>query len=180
MEVSLFFGYDVNTDKTREAGANEPPSEVDVMHICIPCHSQKDFVDHVVNYVGRFKPELMVINSTVPPGTTEKVHRRCCVHIARSPVRGVHKSLNRMRKELKHWTKYVGDVDVRSARLIKKALREDRVKSQNHVVSFRNGVDDSVADSEIKWKTQGGYHGKGRKGQEKNTESRKKDDWDHR
>jgi len=98
------------------------------MHICIPCHSQKDFVDHVVNYVGRFKPELMIINSTVPPGTTEKVHIKCGGHIAHSPVRGVHKSLNHMKKELKRWTKYVGGVNVRSAELAKRHFEKTGLK----------------------------------------------------
>lgn len=105
------YGFDIDSAKMREIGQepNDLPSKVDVMHVCIPCIGQQKFVDIVSENAERFKPKLVIINSTVPPGTTMKVyegHGRCLV--AHSPIRGVHKSHEYMKWELKRWTKYVG------------------------------------------------------------------------
>jgi UDP-N-acetyl-D-mannosaminuronate dehydrogenase len=82
------------------------------MHVCIPCADQSKFVGDVVGYLRRFNPKLAIIESTVPPGTTMKIHAHHsgCL-LAHSPVRGVHKSLEHMKWELKRWTKFVGGVD---------------------------------------------------------------------
>jgi UDP-N-acetyl-D-mannosaminuronate dehydrogenase len=113
----LVFGFDVDMAKMREVGLEVTPSEVDVMHICFPCRSQTDFVRSVADYVRRFSPRLTIIDSTVPPRTTEKVNEYCDCHVAHSPVRGVHKNSEYMKWELRRWTKYVGGVDARSAEL---------------------------------------------------------------
>jgi len=116
------YGFDVKEEKMREVGQDPSflPDEVDVMHVCIPCFSRDEFVDTVAGYVARFKPKLVIVNSTVQPGTTMELHKRCggCL-VAHSPIRGVHKSLEHMKWELKRWTKYVGGVDVKSAELAK-------------------------------------------------------------
>ena len=85
------------------------------MHVCIPCGSQNKFVDAVVSYVERVKPKLVIIHSTVPPGTTRRVFERCGCRVAHSSVRGVHDSLEHMKWELKRWTKYVGGADAEAA-----------------------------------------------------------------
>jgi UDP-N-acetyl-D-mannosaminuronate dehydrogenase len=102
------YAFDIDEEKIRQIGQKAPPERVDVMHVCIPCADQKKFVDTVVSYAERFKPKLAIIDSTVPPGTTQQVHTRCSCFVAHSPIRGVHKSLEYMKWELKRWTKYVG------------------------------------------------------------------------
>jgi len=42
------------------------------MHICIPCVNTKEFVETAVEYIERFKPKLVIINSKVTPETTRK------------------------------------------------------------------------------------------------------------
>jgi len=116
------YGYDINNEKMREVKQTTLPSEVDVMHVCIPCFSQDEFVNAVVGYVKQYKPKLVIINSTVPPGTTMDAHKRCGCLFAHSPVRGVHKSLEHMKWELKRWIKYVGGVDAESAKAARKHL----------------------------------------------------------
>jgi UDP-N-acetyl-D-mannosaminuronate dehydrogenase len=69
----------------------------------------------VAGYVKQFKPELLIINSTVPPGTTKKAQQSCKCLVAHSPARGVHKSPEHMKWEMKRWTKYVGGADAKSA-----------------------------------------------------------------
>jgi len=107
----LVYGFDVDETKMSSIAQGNIPEEVDVMHICIPCSSQNKFVNVVVGYVKRFKPKLLIVNSTVPPGTTQKIHGGCGCLVAHSPVRGMHKNLEHMKWELKRWTKYVGGVN---------------------------------------------------------------------
>jgi UDP-N-acetyl-D-mannosaminuronate dehydrogenase len=108
-------GFDVDEVKMRAVGQGTVPSKVGVMHVCIPCPSRDGFVNVVSRYVKQFQPKLVILNSTVPPGTTKALHDRCAhLLVAHSPVRGVHKSLEHMKWELKRWTKYVGGVDADS------------------------------------------------------------------
>jgi UDP-N-acetyl-D-mannosaminuronate dehydrogenase len=113
------FGFDIDEEKMRAAGQKALPKQVDVMHVCIPCFDEEKFAKAVQSSVKRFKPRLMIIDSTVPPGTTQTLFKRCGCLVAHSPVRGVHKSLEHMKGELKRWTKYVGGVTVQSAEAAK-------------------------------------------------------------
>jgi UDP-N-acetyl-D-mannosaminuronate dehydrogenase len=128
------YGFDVNAEKMQSARQSEDvlPYAVDVMHVCIPCADKEDFVNSVVGYVERFKPELVIINSTVAPGTTAEIHRRIngACFVAHSPVRGVHKSLDYMKWELKRWTKYVGGVNEESAEKAKKHFEKLGLKTK--------------------------------------------------
>jgi UDP-N-acetyl-D-mannosaminuronate dehydrogenase len=127
------YGYDLDADKMREIGQSAVlPDKFDVMHVCIPCHDKEGFVKSVAGYVERYKPKLVIINSTVAPGTTVDVHRRIkggCL-VAHSPVRGVHKSLEHMKWELKRWTKYVGGADAKSAEAAEKHFEEAGLKTK--------------------------------------------------
>jgi len=106
------YGFDLDRKKMEEIGQAEFPESFNVMHVCIPCADQSKFVGDVVGYLRRFNSKLAIIESTVPPGTTMKIHAHHsgCL-LAHSPVRGVHKSLEYMKWELRRWTKFVGGVD---------------------------------------------------------------------
>ncbi|MEM2779986.1 MAG: GDP-mannose dehydrogenase [Candidatus Bathyarchaeia archaeon] len=127
------YGYDLDEKKMRDAGQTVAlPDKFDVMHVCIPCHDKDEFVDNVVDYVERFKPRLLIINSTVAPGTTIDIYRRvkgACL-VAHSPVRGVHKSLEHMKWELRRWTKYVGGIDAESTEEAKKHFEKAGLKTK--------------------------------------------------
>jgi UDP-N-acetyl-D-mannosaminuronate dehydrogenase len=56
----------------------------------------------------RFTPEYAIINSTVQPGTTNKIYEKVKIPIAYSPIRGKH---TRMLEDIYHYTKYVSGVD---------------------------------------------------------------------
>jgi UDP-N-acetyl-D-mannosaminuronate dehydrogenase len=73
-----------------------------ILNICIPFIS--DFVNVVNEYIDRFKPELVVIHSTVAPGTTAKIIGKVC----HSPVRGLHPNLD---LGIKTFLKYIGSED---------------------------------------------------------------------
>jgi UDP-N-acetyl-D-mannosaminuronate dehydrogenase len=103
------FGYDIDKEKMRFLGNQQLPKKIDTMHICLPCSNRDKFVDTTVGYVQKFNPKLTIIDSTVPPETTLTINKQCKGFlVAYSPIRGVHKSLEHMKWEIKRWTKYVG------------------------------------------------------------------------
>ena len=77
-----------------------------VLHIAYP--ALKNFVTVTKKYIKEYNPELVVIHSTIPVGTTRKI-ASFAVH---SPVRGVHPKLE---KGIKTFVKYFGGRDAKKA-----------------------------------------------------------------
>ena len=73
------------------------------MHVCVG-YSDK-FIETVKNYNATFNPELIIIHSTVPVGTTSKIKD---VNIVHSPIRGIHPNLY---DGITKFVKYVGGDD---------------------------------------------------------------------
>ena len=71
------------------------------LHVCIP-HT-KNFKKNVLQLIKKFKPEIVVIHSTISPNTTSSLQSVCDIPIMYSATRGVHK---RMLTDLKRYTKY--------------------------------------------------------------------------
>jgi UDP-N-acetyl-D-mannosaminuronate dehydrogenase len=112
------YGLDLDETKIRATRQDQSklPKKIDIMHICIPCKNQDKYVATVSSYAKQFKPNLLIINSTVPPGTTKKVQQSYKCLVAHSPVRGVHKSPEHMKWEIKRWTKYVGGANAKATK----------------------------------------------------------------
>jgi len=124
------YGWDVDEKKMQDVQQGGLPKEVDVLHICYGCRDQESFVKATVDYMRRFRPELTIINSTVPPRTTEKVHTLSGGRIVHSPVRGTHKTRESMKRYLLFLTKYIGGVDYESARLARKHFEMAGLKTK--------------------------------------------------
>jgi UDP-N-acetyl-D-mannosaminuronate dehydrogenase len=75
-----------------------------VLHICYPFQIP-DFFGTTSGYVGKYQPELTIIHSTVPPGTTRKVQALVQSPLVYSPVRGKH---SKMESDMLHYRKFVG------------------------------------------------------------------------
>jgi UDP-N-acetyl-D-mannosaminuronate dehydrogenase len=116
------YGLDIDETRMREVmGDKKMPKTFDVMHICYRCTSQEKFVKTSFNYIIKFKPKLAIINSTVPPGTTQKIHELSnFILLAHSPIRGMHDSLASMKSDIQFWTKYVGGTTREAAEAAKK------------------------------------------------------------
>ena len=131
-EEDVFTVYGLDLDETKMLATDHDrsklPKEVDTMHICLPCKIQEKFVDTVASYAKQFKPKLLIINSTVPPGTTKKVQQSCKTLVAHSPARGVHKSPEHMKWEMKRWTKYVGGADAKASEAASKHFEKIHLK----------------------------------------------------
>ena len=126
----LVYVCDVDKEKMQDIRQGDLPREVDVLHICYRCSGQEEFVNTTVDYVRQFRPKLTIINSTVPPGTTEKVYTLSGGHVVHSPVRGMHKSRKRMKRDLLFWTKYIGGVDEKSSELARRHFEELGLKTK--------------------------------------------------
>ena len=122
--------WDVDNRIMQDFQQDGLPEEVDVLHVCYPCSDQESFVKATLNYMKRFRPKLTIINSTVPPGTTQKVHILSGRRMAHSPVRGMHKNGESMKRYLLFLTKYIGGVDEESASLARKHFEDLGLKTK--------------------------------------------------
>jgi len=101
-KTTLAAGYDVNqklVDKTKLAKYDKLQTRF--LHICIPF--TKKFNSNVISLYEKFKPQGMVIHSTISPNTTKTIQSRVSVPVIYSATRGVHK---RMLYDLRRYTKF--------------------------------------------------------------------------
>lgn len=103
----------------------EVNKKIDVCHLCYPYF--ENFADIAINYIKKYNPNLTIIESTVPPGTTEKIFKKTKKPIVHSPVRGMHPDLS---KYIKYGTKYIGPADKNSADLAKKYYESVGIKTK--------------------------------------------------
>lgn len=75
---------------------------VQILHVCFPFGPE--FVASAARYVARYRPEVVVVNSTVVPGTTRAIQEETATPAVYSPVRGKHA---RMAEELRRYRKFV-------------------------------------------------------------------------
>lgn len=73
------------------------PTGVDVMHICFPY--SETFVEDVRAYMQQFEPLHVIVYSTVPIGTCEKIGD----FVAHSPVEGKHPDLELSIRTMERW-----------------------------------------------------------------------------
>jgi UDP-N-acetyl-D-mannosaminuronate dehydrogenase len=115
------YGFDLDKKKMREiTGTSKLPKTVDVMHVCYPCTKQETFVHVTSDYMREIKPKLTIIESTVPPGTAQKIYEITKLPMVDSPIRGMHESLKTMKRDMLFWSKYVGGTTKESAKAAQK------------------------------------------------------------
>jgi UDP-N-acetyl-D-mannosaminuronate dehydrogenase len=68
----------------------------------------------------KIKPKLTIIESTVPPGTTQRICEITKLPMVYSPIRGMHESLETMKRDILYWKKYIGAVTKESAEAARK------------------------------------------------------------
>jgi len=101
-KTSLVTGYDINQSKIdRKKLTKSQKIKTSFLHICIPFSSK--FNQNVIGLVKKFQPEVVVIHSTISPGTTKKLQSKLSIPVIYSATRGIHK---RMLYDLKRYTKF--------------------------------------------------------------------------
>jgi UDP-N-acetyl-D-mannosaminuronate dehydrogenase len=97
-----------------------------VMHVCYPFQI-KDFAGTTARYTEQYRPELVIINSTVAPGTTRKVSEAIKgVPVVYSPVRGKHA---RMVSDMLKYAKFVAGFDAGSSQAAEEHFRKAGFKT---------------------------------------------------
>lgn len=130
-------GYDTNP-KLVDANKIEKYANLKTsfLHICIPFN--KNFIKNVISLSHRFKPQIIVIHSTISPGTTSKLQSMLKIPVIYSATRGVHK---RMLNDLKRYTKFFA-IDV-------KAPQKDWTSSEYSKLMKKAGVKTKQMSSPI-------------------------------
>jgi UDP-N-acetyl-D-mannosaminuronate dehydrogenase len=107
--------------------ARDVAGPVDLLHVCYPAEIA-DFVGATAGYVKRYHPEIVVIHSTVPVGTTRAVQAVVPVTVVHSPVRGKHA---RMEEELVRYTKFIGTSDPGTAARVERYFQEAGMRTRS-------------------------------------------------
>ncbi|MCL5069175.1 MAG: hypothetical protein M1368_12615 [Thaumarchaeota archaeon] len=111
-----------------------------VMHICFPCRDKDAFVKMATSYIDRFKPSLVLIESTVSPGTTTAIYEELENEplLCHSPVRG--NMTEGMKKGLFQYTKYIGPI-----------TQEAGIKAKEYyeTLGFKTKICGSPIDTEL-------------------------------
>ena len=94
-------------------------SKVKILNICLP-YSVK-FVEITNAYIEEYQPEITIIHSTVPVGTTKELNGPC-VH---SPVRGVHPNL---KQGIETFYKFIGYNNTQDLEVVKEHYRQLDIK----------------------------------------------------
>jgi len=100
------YGYDSDSSKTVNT-LDEVSRPVDFLHVAFPFKNRELFVRSVLEYVDIFSPGVVVVHSSVAPGTTRVIQSRTDADVVYSPVRGKHPHL---RDHLLFWPKWVSGV----------------------------------------------------------------------
>lgn len=115
-EVGQAIGKCYKKPKIKDIKRDDGLQGVDILHICIPYGPK--FIDSVSAAIKEIKPGLTIINSTVAPGTTQKISQKfpgdLLVH---SPIRGVHPNLY---KGIKTFVKFIGAQNKEAAAMAKR------------------------------------------------------------
>ena len=91
----------------------------DVINICFPY--SETFTSNVLEYLKRYTTKLVIIHSTVAPGTTMSIRKQSKVSTVHSPVRGIHPNLY---NGVKTFVKFIG------------GTKQDCSKARNHFLSL--------------------------------------------
>ena len=112
-------GIDLEDSKCKNYTENKIIENPQYLHVCLPGELEK-FTDIVIEWINKIKNiQVVVIHSTVKPGTTKSVQERSSIPILFSPVRGVHK---RFLDDIKKYTKFISFDDTEINLKIKKDL----------------------------------------------------------
>ena len=117
-------GIDLDYSKCKNYTENEIIENPQYLHVCLPGELEK-FTDIVIEWINKIKNiQVVVIHSTVKPGTTKTIQERSSIPILFSPVRGVHR---RFLDDIKKYTKFISFDGTKINSKIKKDL-ENRFK----------------------------------------------------
>ena len=97
-------GIDLDNSKCKNYSENQVIQNPQYLHVCLPGELEK-FTNIVIEWVDKIKNvQVVVIHSTVKPGTTKSIQEKLSIPILFSPIRGVHR---RFLDDIKKYTKFI-------------------------------------------------------------------------
>lgn len=101
---------DINVDTLKN-------NKIDVLHVCIPYTNE--FEKIILKQCKKSKPRLLIIHSTVKPGTTTNIYNSLKIPTVHSPIMGTHDNLA---KYILKFKKIIGPSSKKAADFAKKHL----------------------------------------------------------
>ncbi len=97
-------GIDVDVSKCKNYSKNSIIKNPEFLHVCLP-GELTEFENITSKWIDNLKDlKVVLIHSTVIPGTTKNIQKKSKVPILFSPVRGIHK---RFLADIKKYTKFI-------------------------------------------------------------------------
>ncbi len=97
-------GIDVDVSKCKNYSKNSIIKNPEFLHVCLP-GELTEFENITSKWIDNLKDlKVVLIHSTVIPGTTKNIQKKSKVPILFSPVRGIHK---RFLEDIKKYTKFI-------------------------------------------------------------------------
>ncbi|WP_420546474.1 NAD-binding protein [Nitrosopumilus sp.] len=97
-------GIDADEQKCKNYSENSLKENPEYLHVCLPGELE-DFVDIVSEWIKKLPNlKMVLIHSTIRPGTTKQIQEKSKIPILFSPVRGVHR---RFLEDMKKYTKFI-------------------------------------------------------------------------
>ncbi|MBA0907952.1 MAG: GDP-mannose dehydrogenase [Nitrosarchaeum sp.] len=97
-------GIDIDKSKCKNYNENNLIENPEYLHVCIP-GELNEFIEITLKNINKIKNlQVIVIHSTVKPGTTKNIQNKINLPVLFSPVRGVH---NRFLEDMKKYTKFI-------------------------------------------------------------------------
>jgi UDP-N-acetyl-D-mannosaminuronate dehydrogenase len=98
----IVIGYDIDKKLMNEKKFKKLENlNTSFLHVAIPVTKKFDF--NIISLNKNFKPECIVIHSTIPPGTIDRLQKKIKIPLIYSATRGIHK---RMLTDIKRYTKF--------------------------------------------------------------------------
>ncbi len=97
-------GIDIDSSKCKNYSENTIFENPEFLHVCLSGELTQ-FENIALNWINKIKDlKVVLIHSTVKPGTTKKIQQQSNIPILFSPIRGVH---SRFLEDIKKYTKFI-------------------------------------------------------------------------
>ncbi len=114
-------GIDIDNSKCKNYSENSTIENPEYLHVCLS-GELTEFVNIASNWISKLEGlKVIIIHSTVRPGTTKNIQEKSKVPVLFSPIRGVHK---RFLEDVKKYTKFIATDDKQLVPEIKSGLEK--------------------------------------------------------
>lgn len=117
--------------RIKDLKRNDGLKGVEILNVCIPWNDE--FIKIVKKEIEEIGPKLVILHSTVAPGTAKKLSAMFGGMVVHSPIRGIHPNLY---KGIKTFVKYIGADSKKAGELAKKHLEGLGIKTEVFVPSI--------------------------------------------